>query len=305
LKDSLAARLDRLDTAKEVAQLGAVLGREFSYELLQAVSAFKDEDLQNALTRIAEAGLLYVRGIAPNSSYQFKHALIRDAAYESLLKANRQKHHERVAIVLEEQLAHTVVEHPELVAHHYIEADDVRRAIPYLQRAGENAARRSANLEAVNHLTKVLQLLGSVPNALQRAQQELDIQLVLGPALVADRGYGSEDVLRTYTRVIDLCRELGETPKLFAALYGLWSFYGARADYKKVRDIAEQLLNLAQRQRDHSALLLVIGPWDAVSFTSENFRRHKRSFERPSQCMTHVSMSRSRMSTDTIPQSPA
>lgn len=268
LKDSLTARLDRLGPAKEIAQLGAVLGREFSYELLQAVSMLGDADLQNALGRLTGAGVIHARGLPTNAQYRFKHALLQDAAYESLLKTNRRQYHQTVAAVLEQQPAETP--HPELLAHHYTEAGDMERAIPYWQHAGESAARRSANLEAANFLNTALRLQHATPNTPQRAQQELEIRLVLGPVMVALKGYGADDVLQIYTRVVELCGQLGETPQLFAALYGLWSFYGARADYKRVCELARQLLNLAGRQQDEACL--IIGHWTlgcSLFYTSE------------------------------------
>ena len=275
LRDSLMARLDRLGPAKEVIQIGAVIGNDFSYGLLEAVHPIPEQDLQGAIRRATDAELVYVMGIPPDAEYQFKHALIRDAAYEALLRSRRKEIHSRIAEVLVGKFPDRVTSAPELLAHHYTEAGFIEEAIPYWQRAGENAARRSANLEAANHVSTALKLLHSLPNTPDHLQQELDLRLILGPVTVAIKGYGAEDVLLTYTRIVELCQQMGETPRLLAALYGLWSFYGARADYKRVRELAQQLLNLAERQQDQP--WLVIGHWTlgcSLFYTGKFYEAH-------------------------------
>src|SRR5262249_40503691 len=157
--DSLMARLDRLATAREVAQLGATLGREFSYELIQAVSPLDVGGLRQALAELVEAEMLYQRGLPPQARYLFKHALIQDEAYQSLLKSTRQQYHRQIASILEERFPETTEIQPELLAHHYSEAGLAEQAIPYWQQAGQRAAERSANLEAIGHLKKGLDLL--------------------------------------------------------------------------------------------------------------------------------------------------
>ena len=137
-------------TAKEIAQLGATLGREFSYELLQAVSPLDEETLQQGLKQLVEAELVYQRGLPPQAHYLFKHALIQDTAYQSLLKSTRQQYHQQIAQVLEERFPETVETQPELVAHHYTEAGLIAQAIPYWQQAGQRASQRSANVEAIS-----------------------------------------------------------------------------------------------------------------------------------------------------------
>ena len=163
LQDALMARLDRLGTAKEIAQLGATLGREFSYELLQAVSPLDDETLQHGLRQLVAAELVYQRGLVPQAHYLFKHALIQDTAYQSLLKSTRQKLHRQIAQVLEERFSEIKDTQPELLAHHYTEAGLIGQAILYWQQAGQRAVKRSANAEAINHLTRGLQGLNTLP----------------------------------------------------------------------------------------------------------------------------------------------
>src|SRR5439155_13050732 len=194
LQDSLMARLDKLaSTAKEVAQLGGTLGREFSYELLQRVSPLDEATLRHALAQLVAAAVLYQRGSGPQARYVFKHALIQDAAYHSLLKSKRQQYHQQIAQVLEERFAETTETQPELLAHHYTEAGLAAQAIPYWQKAGERAAQSSANVEATSHLTKGLQVLQALPDTLERAQQELALQAALGPVLIAGKGWSAPE----------------------------------------------------------------------------------------------------------------
>jgi predicted ATPase/class 3 adenylate cyclase len=255
LHDSLMARLDRLATVKEVAQLGATLGREFSYELLQAVSPADELTLQQALAKLVEAEVLYQRGQLPQARYVFKHALIQDAAYQSLLKSMRQQYHQQIAHVLEKRFPETIEAQPELLAHHYTEAGLVEQAIPYWQRAGQKAIERSANVEAISHLTKGLELLKTLPGTPERIRQELALQTTLGPALIATKGWAAPEAGKAYTRALELCRQVGETAQLFRVLVGLFTFYSVRAEYQTARELAERLLTLGQRVQDSAFLV--------------------------------------------------
>src|SRR5262249_30369229 len=189
LHDSLMARLDRLATVKEVAQLGATLGREFSYELMQAVAPGDEDSLRRALAKLVEAEVLYQRGILPQARYVFKHALIQDAAYQSLLKSKRQQYHQQIARVVEERFPETTETQPELLAHHYTEAGLVTQTLPYWQKAGQGAAERSAHVEAIGHLSKGLELLTTLPDTPERVHQELTLQLTLGASQLMTKGY--------------------------------------------------------------------------------------------------------------------
>ena len=250
LQDSLMARLDRLITAKVIAQLGATLGRQFSYVLLQAVAQLPDRTLQEELHRLVEAEVLYQRGLPPQATYVFKHALIRDSAYESLLKSTRQHYHQRIAQVLEAQFPETAEAQPELVAHHYTEAGLTAQAIPYWQHAGQYALLRSANLEAVQHLTTGLALLATLPETPARAQQELDMQLALGAALLATKGGAAPEVGQSYDRARALCAQVGETPQLYRALRGLCHFYRTRGALRTSHELGDQLVQLVERAPD-------------------------------------------------------
>jgi predicted ATPase len=255
------ARLDRLGAAKAVAQLGAVLGREFAYALIQALASLDEATPQERLGQLVAAELLYQRGRPPRATYRFKHALIQDAAYASLLKSTRQQVHQQAAQVLEAQFPETMATQPELVAQHYTEAGLMEQAIPCWQRAGQQALQRSANLEAIRHLTTGLDLLAMLPETPARAQQELDLQIALGPALAATKGYAAPEVEQTYARARVLCAQVGETPQLLPTLRGLYLVYLNRGVLPTARELGEQLYRLAQRaaaptprQEAHEAL---------------------------------------------------
>jgi class 3 adenylate cyclase/DNA-binding winged helix-turn-helix (wHTH) protein/predicted ATPase len=247
LHEALLARLDRLGAAKGLAQLGATLGREFAYALLRAVAPWDEATVRRALQQLVEAELLYQRGLPPQATYVFKHALIQEAAYESLLKRTRQQYHQHIAQVLEAQFPEIVETQPELLAHHYTAAGDQEHAVGYWQRAGERALQRSAYLEAVQHLTRGLQVLATLPHTLARDHQELTLQMPLGLALMSMQGQAALEVEQTFARAQELCAYIGETPQLFQTLQGLWRSYSGRGALPTARKIAEQLLRLAQR----------------------------------------------------------
>jgi predicted ATPase len=255
LQDSLMARLDRLLTAKGIAQLGAVLGRQFSFELLQAVLQLDEAILQRELHQLVEAEFLQQHGTPPQATYMFKHVLIQEAAYQSLLKRTRQQYHHGIGQILAARFAETVETQPELLAHHNTEAGLIESAVVYWQLAGERAMERSAHVEAVMHLTRGLEVLQTLPDTSQRAQQELHLQTALGPALIATKGYAASEVEHTYARARALCQQNSETPGLFAALRGLWVCNEARAELRAARQLGEQLLTLAQTLQDPTLLV--------------------------------------------------
>jgi class 3 adenylate cyclase/tetratricopeptide (TPR) repeat protein len=279
LHDSLMSRLDRLGFAKEVIQIGAVIGGEFSYRLLHAVHPIGDEDLQGAIHSATDAELVYVRGIPPDAIYQFKHALIRDAAYEALLRSRRKELHSRIAEVLVGQFPERVASAPELLAHHYTEAGLVEQAVPYWQQAGRNAAQRSANAEASTHLTTALELLRTLPDTPTRTRQELTIRLALGVALIATKGFAAPEVESVYAQARALCQQIGETQHLFPVLWGLWSFYLVRGQLRIARESAEQLFTLAQRGQDVSLLLQAHYALGVTLFGLGEFLRARNHFE--------------------------
>jgi class 3 adenylate cyclase/predicted ATPase len=256
LHDALMARLDRLSTVKAVAQLGATLGRTFAYDLLQAVMPFDEAVLQHGLEQLVEAELLYQQGVPPRATYRFKHALVQEAAYQSLLKSTRQHYHQRIAQVLETQFPETGTMQPELLAHHYTEAGLGPQALEYWRRAGHHALERSAHVEAISHLTKGLEVLKALPNTREHIQHELELQLTLGIPLSATRGYAAPEVAHIYTRAQELCQQIGEIPQLIPVLLGLWRFYLLRAELVKARELAERCLLLVQRLNDPARLIV-------------------------------------------------
>ena len=243
------ARLDRLGPAKEIAQLGATLGREFDYELLHAVSPLPEETLQQGLQQLVETELVFQSGIPPQARYLFKHALVQDTAYQSLLKSRRQRLHQQIAQVLEEKFPQTVETHPELVAHHYTEAGLIEQAIPYWQRAGEQANQRSAYVEAL--LTspggwKYSRPCQILPSASSKNSHYNSPWVT---ALVIVKGYTAPEVEKTVLRARELCQQLGETPQLFPVLLRLWCFIepGGIPD---AHELAKQMMRLAQSVQD-------------------------------------------------------
>ena len=255
LQDSLMARLDRAPRLREVAQLGSVLGREFAYDMISALAGIEEEMLQSGLGQLVVDELLYQRGRPPRSRYLFKHALIQDAAYQSLLKRTRQQYHERVAKLLEDRFPEVASTQPELVAHHYTEANCPAQAIAYWLRAGVAAASRSANLEAIDQFSRGLALVEALSDMRERAERELDLQMALGPALFATKIFHHPDVARTYGRAWDLCQHLGDDSRGFTALRGLQLHHLGRTELDKSLHFAEEALRVAERLDDAARLV--------------------------------------------------
>jgi predicted ATPase/class 3 adenylate cyclase len=250
LHDSLMARLDRLATVKSLAQLGAALGREFSYELLQAVSPWDEDTLRHGLHQLVAAEFLYQQGLPPHATYRFKHALIQDAAYQSLLRSTRQQYHQQIAQVLEAGFPTLVETQPELVAQHYTAAGCAEQAVRYWLRAGQHASDRSAHVEAISHFTAGIELLRSLPETPMRTQHAVTLHLALGAALQIAKGHAAPEVEHAYTQAYAWCQQMGETPELGPVLFGLWRFYNTRAQLHTARELGETLLRLAQRAHD-------------------------------------------------------
>lgn len=261
LHDSLMARLDRLGTAKEIAQLAATLGRDVDYELLKAISRQSKPLLEREITRLMEAQLLDRSGDSQiGATYRFRHALIQETAYQSLLKDKRERHHLQIARTMVEQFPAFAETQPELVAHHLTEAKS-EQAIPYWQQAGQRAIERSANLEGINHISKGLELINALPETQEHMHQEFALQITLGPAMVATKGYGAPEVAAIYTRAQELTERIGETMpeelKLlrFPLLFGLWLSYLVRAQLGSARELGERCIALARQQQDMALML--------------------------------------------------
>jgi tetratricopeptide (TPR) repeat protein len=244
LQDSLMARLDALGPLKELAQAASVLGREFEYAMLRSISPMKEADLQQALRAAVREELFYQRGAPPESSYLFRHALIRDAAYESLLRATRQRQHRRVAETLIEQMPALAEEQPELVARHWTAAGETEPAIGWWRRAGERAQARSAHREAIGHLERALELLVSLEEAGSSGDREIDLRLALGASLQAAEGYSSPRVQDTYEQAAALCEGVQDPERLATALYGLGQFQVTAGALDRCTGFADRLLRL-------------------------------------------------------------
>jgi class 3 adenylate cyclase/predicted ATPase len=250
LHDSLMARLDRLSPIKEIAQTAAVIGREFSHELLAAVCRTGEGELEDALDQLLEAELVFRRGSPPKASYIFKHALVQDAAYESLLKSRRQELHETVARVLEEQFSDIRETQPELLAHHFTEAGLTEKALAYWLEAGRQSVARCAHVEAISHLEKGLALLDALPKDLERTRIEIDYRLALGAPIGASMGIASCEFEENYLSIRDLCDRIGETQQLFPALWNLWMNAMMRGEMRRSCRLADQVLELGERRND-------------------------------------------------------
>jgi predicted ATPase len=256
LQDSLMARLDRLAPVKEIAQIAAVIGREFSHELLAAVASWEDEKLAAALRRLVAAELVFRRGMASRPAYIFKHALVREATYASLLKVKRQQLHAQIAQVLEERFSKVVEAVPDVLARHWTEAGEARKAAMYRLKAGERALRHSATTEAVAQLTMGQEMLQSLPEDYERHRLELDLQIALGTALCAVKGLAAPEATQAYVRAHELCGKLGEEQRLVPVLLGLWASHNARDELSNARTVSAQLLDLAKQKNDSVASIL-------------------------------------------------
>ncbi|HEV2547215.1 MAG TPA: AAA family ATPase [Stellaceae bacterium] len=260
LHDALMARLDRLEpvafaSVKEVAQIGAAIGRAFSSRLLAAVAPLSETNRQNALNQLCASELVFCRSAPPNDIYVFKHALVQDAAYATLLRGKRRELHTRIAEALEERFPETVASEPELLAHHCTEAGLYAKAVHYWHRAGQRATERSANVEAIAHLTQGLIAVKALPDTPERDRQELMLQIALGSPLQATKGYAAPERKAAYARAWELCQRIEETPQNFPVLFGLWQVSALGGQVQEARELAEQLLGLARSQQDSGLLL--------------------------------------------------
>jgi len=253
---SLMARLERLGALpREIAQIGATIGREFSFELLAIVAQRSESELKESIARLVDTGLVSQRGEPPHAVFLFKHALVQDTAYSTLLRGPRRQLHARVAQALEDAFPDTVASRPELVARHLNEAGLVERAIPYWQQAGEVALRRSAAAEALKHLSNALRALEALPDAQTRARQELDIRLRLGTALNIARGSSDPEAAEHSARAVTLARTLDDDNQLFKALWGSWYVKLNSGRSEEALPLANELFKVAERLSNRDLML--------------------------------------------------
>jgi serine/threonine protein kinase/predicted ATPase len=255
LQDLVTARLDRMESEREVAQLAATLGHEFSYELLAAVAALDEAPLQAELAKLVKAEILYSKGRPPRCTYHFKHALLEDALYNALVKGKRQQLHRRIAEVLEARFPQTSLTQPELLAHHFAEADLPEKAVGYWFEAGQRSRERCANVEAIGHLTRGLALLEALDESPERDVRELELLSPLGTAYIASRGYAAPEVGPVFRRARELCERVGQAPQLFALLLGIWEWHTVRADLRLCMDLAAEGMEFARRHNDPGMMM--------------------------------------------------
>lgn len=277
LHDSLMARLDRLQPVKEVAQMAACIGREFEYHLLAQISPLEDQELQDALDRLISAELIFRRGLPPQAHFLFKHALVRDAAYESLLKTRRQAIHAKLSDTLESHQKAV----PELLAHHATEAGYTDRAITYWQLAGEQASQRSANIEAIAHTSQAISILQKREETADRDRQELELQTLLAGSLIPAKGYGAPQTVRAFDRMRELSAHVRDPKLLFPVFYGQWVYRfikgGGRSDVLRHADRFLELANVKEQTGakvvGHRILAAVLFYQGQLNAAAEHFRK--------------------------------
>jgi tetratricopeptide (TPR) repeat protein len=255
LHASLMARLDRFGPVREVAQIGAVAGREFHYELLNAVAGMPKEALEEALDQLVQSELIFRRGKIPDAIYTFKHTLVRDAAYAGLLKSRRGRLHAAMANALEQQFSEVMLTQPETLAHHLTEAGLSEKACAYWLQAGRNAALRSANLEAIAHLERGLEVTGRLSAGPGKDQCELHLQLVLGPCLIATHGAAASKAVATFARARELCERLGEPPEYLQVMFWLATASVVRGELPQALEAIAGLPRAAEARGNQPALL--------------------------------------------------
>lgn len=279
LHDALMARVDRVAQGRKLAQIAAVIGREFSYDLLTAASRTDETDLQSALSQLEEADIIYRTGISPTVRFAFKHVLLRDAVYNSLLRGRRQEIHADIAALLEKHFRELTDNRPEILAYHYGEAGNNERAIRCWCEAGRRALANSANVEAISHFRNALQLLSALPDTPQRVKQEVEIQLAMGIPLIAVEGYAATQTRETFARARVLCLTLDNPPEYFQALFGLWghSWMGGKDDDALV--MASEFLSRSQASPNSILLMMAHRVMGSTLLTIGEFQRARHHFE--------------------------
>ena len=255
LQETLTARLDRVPSAREVAQVAAALGREFTFQLLSEVMQRPAAQLSAVLAQLADIDMIHGQGDSPDSRYVFKHALVQGVAYDTMLRARRRPLHARIAEVLQQSFQDVASTQPEMVAHHLTEAQLPAQAVEWWRRAGDRNVQASANSEAVDHFLKALQLIRTLPETVERLQQELSLEISLGGALIATKGLATHDVVEVYARARGLSERVGAGAEFFRVLWGQWLNCSSRAEYQAARDLAEQCLSVAESVGDPILLI--------------------------------------------------
>ncbi len=255
LHDALESRLGRLEAGRDVAQIAAAVGRRFGYEMIAAVCGDDAARVRRALEELVAAGLVFVRGEPPEAVYTFKHALVQDTAYNSLLRGRRREIHARIADVLEREFPSSTTEEPEVIAHHLTRAERIDGAIPYWERAGKTAALRFANAEAIHHYSKAIELVRSLPSSAERAGRELTLQIHLAPVHMAAKGFAAPGVEIAYRRALELAREIDDGNHAFIAQWGLWMVSLMNPASGPAKSFTRELMRLSEKSGDAGQLL--------------------------------------------------
>ena len=279
LNDALMERLDRVAPSRRLAQIAAVIGREFSYDLLSAASQVDEDDLHSALSLLEQADIVYRVGISPSIRFVFKHVLLRDAIYNSLLRSKRQQIHADIATVLENDFPELVENQPEFLAYHYGEAGNHELAVRFWFEFGQRALAHSGNVEAIASFRKALDLLVVLPETADRTKKEVDIQLALGIPLIAVQGYAASGTREAFARARTLCLQLGNTPEYFQALYGLWGHAWMGGKNDEALGMADEFLSRAQALSDPILVMVAHRVMGSTLLTVGEFKSSKQHFE--------------------------
>jgi serine phosphatase RsbU (regulator of sigma subunit) len=255
LRDLVVARLDGMTRNPEVAQLAATLGREFAYEVLAAVTTVSEATLMVELATLVRSEILYQKGSPPRSTYMFKHALLEDALHDALATEKRQQFHRQIADALESRFPETAQTLPELLAHHFTEAGMVEEGVSYWLKAGLRCLERSANVEAIGHLTKGLAFVGALPESLKRDSQELQFLSPLGTTYIAARGYAAPEVGPIFSRARELADRIGQPAQRFAVMWGNFAWHVVRGDFKLCTDLAAEAIQFVGKINDHGMMM--------------------------------------------------
>jgi class 3 adenylate cyclase/predicted ATPase len=279
LSDALMERLDRVAPSRRLAQIAAVIGREFSYDLLSAASQVDEGDMLSALSLLERADIIHRVDVSPFVRFAFKHVLLRDAIYDSLLKSKRLQFHADIAAILEHDFPELAENQPELLAHHYQEAGNHPFAVRCWFKSGQRALAHSANVEAIANFRKALQLLNALPDTLERTRQEIDIQLALGIPLIAVEGYASAETREAFSRARALCLRLGNIPEYFQALFGLWGNSWMSGKNDDALGMAEEFLSRCQALSDVVPRMVAHRVMGSTLLTIGDFRSSAVHFE--------------------------
>jgi len=279
LSDALMERLDRVAPSRRLAQIAAVIGREFSYDLLSAASQIDEDEMLSALSLLEQADIIYRVGISPSLHFAFKHALLRDAIYDSLLRSKRQQIHADIAAILEHDIPEFAENQPEILAYHHQEAGNHQLAIRCWFESGKRALAHSANVEAIASFRKALQLLSALPETPEGIKQEIDIQLGLGIPLIAVQGYASEETREAFSRARTLCLRLGNIPEYFQALFGSWGYCWMGGKNHDALPMAEEFLSRSRALSDPVLLMVAHRVMGSTLLTVGDFQSSANHFK--------------------------